>query len=118
MEFVDLEAAREFSPTHHIHKSLTSTPRSDISIACWEPGQTSPIHCHPGADEIYHVIEGEGVFSDGRVARRLGAGGTVVFPAGDVHQVTALTRMVLYRVHAGADRHAEALSAWPRPAGS
>ena len=47
MEFVDLKGAEEYSPHHHVHKSLTATPRSDITIACWEPGQTSPIHCHP-----------------------------------------------------------------------
>ena len=37
----------------------------------------------------------------------------MVFPAGEVHQVQAVTRMVLYRVQAGADRHAESLPAWP-----
>src|SRR5437667_255601 len=41
------------------------------------------------------------------------AGDTVIFPAGEVHQVTALTRMVLYRVQAGADRHPESLESWP-----
>ena len=92
MELIDLKAAQEFSPQHHVHKSLTATPRSDISIACWEPGQTSPIHRHPGADEIYHVMEGSGLFSDGRANRRLGPGDTVIFAAGEVHQVTALTR--------------------------
>ena len=51
MELVDLKRAEEFSPQHHVHKSLTATSHSDISIACWEPGQQSPIHRHPGADE-------------------------------------------------------------------
>lgn len=118
MEIVDLEGAKEFSPTHHVHKSLTETACSDITIACWEPGQASPIHHHPGADEIYHVLEGEGLFTDGRTEKRLGPGDTVLFPAGEVHQVRAVTRMVLYRVQAGADRHPELLDAWPAAPGT
>jgi quercetin dioxygenase-like cupin family protein len=113
MEIVDLKSAQEFSPTHHVHKSLLGTPLSDISIACWEPGQIGPIHHHPGADEIYHVTEGEGLFRNGHAERRLGPGGTVLFHAGEVHQVQALTRLVLYRVQAGADRHPEFFDAWP-----
>ena len=93
MEIVDLEGAREFSATHHVHKTLTETGLCAVSIACWEPGQTSPIHSHPGADEIYHILEGEGLFRDGRTERRLGPGETVLFPAGEVHQVHSLTRM-------------------------
>lgn len=114
MEFVDLEKAREFSPDHHLHKTLAETDRCAVSIACWEPGQTSPIHNHPGADEIYHVLEGEGLFRDGRTERRVGPGGTVLFPAGEVHQVHSVTRMVLYRLHAGADRHPEMFPVWPK----
>ncbi len=113
MEIVDLDGAREFSPAHHVHKTLTETGLCAVSIACWEPGQASPIHHHPGADEIYHVLVGEGIFSDGRAERRIGPGGTVLFPAGEVHQVRSLARMVLYRVQAGADRHPEFLDAWP-----
>jgi hypothetical protein len=37
----------------------------------------------------------------------------VIFPAGEVHTVAALTRMVLDRVQAGSDRRAKALDAWP-----
>jgi len=66
-------------------------------------------------DEIYHVLEGEGLFNDGRKEVRLGPGDTVIFPAGQAHRVEALTRMVLYRVQAGADRHPEFLDAWPAP---
>ena len=113
MEVIDLKAAQEFSPHRHVHKSLTATPRSDITIACWEPGQTSPIHCHPTADEIYHVLEGEGLFNDGRREVTLRPGNTVIFPAGEVHLVKAVTRMVLYRVQAGPDRHAQAVKDWP-----
>jgi quercetin dioxygenase-like cupin family protein len=113
MEILDLKGSLEFSPTHHVYKFLSETPHSSISIVGWEPGQISPIHSHPDADEIYYILDGEGLFNDGRGEKRLGPGATVVFPAGDVHQVTAVTRMVLYRVQAGADRHAEPVPQWP-----
>jgi quercetin dioxygenase-like cupin family protein len=113
MEILDLKGQQEFSPDRHVYKSLAETPHCSISVVGWEPGQTSPIHSHPGADEIYHVLEGEGLFDDGREARRLGPGDTVIFPAGDVHRVQSITRMVLYRVQAGADRHPEPVDDWP-----
>ena len=103
MEFVDLKAAREFSPHHHIHKSLTTTPRSDISdrLLGARPDLAHPQSSRAPTRSITS-IEGNGLFSDGRVERQLGPGDTVIFPAGEVHQVTALTRMVLYRVQAGS----------------
>ncbi len=110
---LDLWRAREFSPAHHVRKTLAATGRCAVGIAFWEPGQISPMHGHPEADEIYHVLEGEGLLRNGRTERRLGPGATVFFPAGEVHQVQSLTRMVLYRVQAGADRHPEFLEAWP-----
>jgi len=113
MEIIDLRGQKEFSPAHHIHKTLTTTPYSEISVVGWEPGQKSPIHCHPMADEIYHVLEGEGLFNDGTREMTLKPGDMVIFPAGEVHTVAALTRMVLYRVQAGGDRSAKALDAWP-----
>ena len=36
-------------------------------------------------------------------------------PFCSISVVQSLTRMVLYRVQAGADRHAELLDAWPAP---
>jgi quercetin dioxygenase-like cupin family protein len=113
MKIVELRRAVEFSPERHVQKSLAESPRCDISIACWEPGQVSPIHSHPSADEVYHVLQGEGLFRDGREEQRLGPGATVLFPAGEPHQVESLTRMVLYRVQAGADRAPVFFEGWP-----
>jgi mannose-6-phosphate isomerase-like protein (cupin superfamily) len=31
-----------------------------VTVACWEPGQISPNHCHPDATEIYFCFEGGG----------------------------------------------------------
>ena len=50
----------------------------------WEAGQISPIHSHPTADEIYHVLEGEGLFNDGTQDRTLKPGD--IFPAGALRQ--------------------------------
>jgi hypothetical protein len=32
----------------------------DVTVACWEPGQISPYHCHPEATEIYFCFSGGG----------------------------------------------------------
>jgi len=113
MKILDLHGSKQFSPTHHVYKTLSETPYSAISVVGWEAGQISPIHSHPTADEIYHVLEGEGLFNDGKQERTLKPGDTVIFPAGEIHQVSAITRMVLYRVQAGPDRHAETAKGWP-----
>jgi mannose-6-phosphate isomerase-like protein (cupin superfamily) len=114
MEILDLKGSVQFAADHHVYTFLAQTPHSSISIVGWEPGQISPIHSHPDADEIYYVIEGEGLFNDGRREVQLKPGDTVVFPAAEVHQVKSVTRMVLYRVQAGADRHAEPVADWPK----
>jgi mannose-6-phosphate isomerase-like protein (cupin superfamily) len=113
MEILDLKGSLKFSPDHHVYTFLANTAHSSISIVGWEPGQVSPIHSHPDADEIYLIMEGEGLFNDGAKERRLGPGDAVIFPAGEVHRVQSLTRMVLYRVQAGPDRHAEPVETWP-----
>jgi quercetin dioxygenase-like cupin family protein len=113
MEILDLKGSLRFSHDRHVYTTLADTPYCSLSIVGWEAGQTSPIHSHPTADEIYHVLDGEGLFSDGTKEVRLGPGQTVIFPAGGVHQVRAVTRMALYRVQAGPDRHAEPRDGWP-----
>jgi quercetin dioxygenase-like cupin family protein len=113
MELIDLLGHVSFAEEEHVQTFLAETPLCSISVVGWEPGQTGPIHCHPGADEIYHLLAGEGIFTTADGDVRLGAGATVIFRAGELHQAGSLTRMVLYRVQSGADRHPEFFDAWP-----
>ena len=55
-----LTAEQQFDPQKHVERVLGTTGEGDVTIACWEPGQTSPYHCHPGATEIYFCFEGGG----------------------------------------------------------
>lgn len=71
MEILDLKGSLEFSPDRRVYTKLVDTPYCSISSVGWEAGQTSPIHSHPMADEIYHVLEGEGLFIDGTREVRL-----------------------------------------------
>ena len=55
---VTREAA--FDPKNHVEKILGTVDEGDVTVACWEPGQISPYHCHPHATEIYFCFEGGG----------------------------------------------------------
>ncbi len=50
----------EFDPKNHVEKILGTVEAGDVTVACWEPGQISPYHCHPQATEIYFCFEGGG----------------------------------------------------------
>jgi len=104
-----------FAPWLRPERYRGSAAGADAAHAVRSRASPSPIHAHPGADEIYHALEGERLFHDGRQEARLGPGATVIFPTGEVHRVQSLTRMVLYRVQAGTDRHPEPPDAWPAP---
>ena len=49
----DLIKEAEFSPDRHVEKILGDVADGDVTVACWEPGQISPNHCHPDAVEMY-----------------------------------------------------------------
>jgi quercetin dioxygenase-like cupin family protein len=37
----------------------TQTHRAHIALNCYEPGANDEMHCHPGSDHTFLVIEGE-----------------------------------------------------------
>ena len=60
MHVFDLLQEQEFNQEKHVEKILGTFGEGDVTVACWEPGQVSPYHCHPYATEIYFCFQGGG----------------------------------------------------------
>jgi len=100
----DLAAEAEFRPQQHVEKILGAISGGDVTVACWEPGQISPYHCHPQATEIYFCVEGGGTMRTPGETIAVAPGSFVVHPPGEVHEYeNGPQRTLLFRVRYGAD---------------
>src|SRR5271166_4741016 len=111
MQVFRLGEEAEFDPKKHVEKVLGRIEGGDVTVACWEPGQISPYHCHPHATEIYFCFEGGGAMRTPERTVAVEPGGFIVHPPGEVHEyANGPTRTLLFRVRYGADmatRHLE-----------
>ncbi len=93
-----------FDPKKHVEKILGKIEEGDVTVACWEPGQISPYHCHPHATEIYFCFEGGGVMRTPEQTIEVKPGAFVVHPPGEVHEyANGKKRTLLFRVRYGSD---------------
>ncbi len=113
MHVFDLEKEQEFSSEKHVEKILGRFEEGDVTVACWEPGQVSPYHCHPYATEIYFCWKGGGRMKTPTGETEVVPGSFIVHPPGELHEyANGAERTLLYRVRYGGDktsRHKE----WP-----
>lgn len=101
----DLHEEQEFATDGHVEKILATVEDGDSTVACWEPGQMSPNHCHPFATEIYLCLEGGGIMRTPERTVDVTPGSFVIHPPGEVHEyVNGDQRTLLFRVRYGADR--------------
>ncbi|MDG2187242.1 MAG: cupin domain-containing protein [Hyphomicrobiales bacterium] len=102
MEQYDFGKEQRFDPIKHVEKKLGFFGEGDVSIACWEPGQISPNHCHPDATEIYFCFEGGGIMRTSSQEVEVKKGGLVVHPRGELHEyINGEDRTILFRVRYG-----------------
>jgi quercetin dioxygenase-like cupin family protein len=107
MHVFSLEHEQEWNPKRHVEKILGAVSGGDVTVACWEPGQISPTHCHPDATEIYFCFSGGGTMRTPRETAAVRPGGFVVHPPGEVHEYeNGPQRSMLFRVRYGADMRA------------
>jgi quercetin dioxygenase-like cupin family protein len=111
MHVFSLVDEQVFSPEQHIEKILATVDEGDVTVACWEPGQISPYHCHPEATEIYLCFQGGGTMRTPERTVAVTPGSFVVHPAGELHEYeNGSERTLLFRVRYGKDmlaRHRE-----------
>jgi quercetin dioxygenase-like cupin family protein len=111
MQVFDLQKEQEWNPARHVEKILGKIGGGDVTVACWEPGQISPYHCHPHATEIYFCFEGGGIMRTPAQTVDVVPGSFVVHPPGEVHEyANGPSRTLLFRVRYGTDmmsRHFE-----------
>jgi quercetin dioxygenase-like cupin family protein len=110
MQVFNLTHEAEFDQKKHVEKILGTMGGGDVTVACWEPGQISPYHCHPDATEIYFCFEGGGTMRTPTTAVAVVPGAFVVHPPGEVLEyANGSQRTLLFRVRYGDDmesRHA------------
>ncbi len=98
----NLAAEAAFDPKKHLEKVLGTVGEGDVTVACWEAGQTSPYHCHPDATEIYFCVEGGGTMRTPSETIAIVPGAFVVHPRGELHEyINGPQRTLLFRVRYG-----------------
>ena len=103
MHVFNLEREQAWDPKKHVERVLGKVEDGDMTVACWEPGQISPNHCHPEATEIYFCFTGGGVMRTPTQTVDVVPGSFVVHPPGEVHEYeNGRERTLLFRVRYGA----------------
>ena len=104
MHVFNLLAEQQWNSERHVERILEKIEEGDVSVACWEPGQFSPHHCHPDATEIYFCFAGGGTMHTAHGDTPVIPGAFVVHPPGELHEYeNGPQRSILFRVRYGTD---------------
>src|ERR1700757_2506664 len=104
MHAFNLDGEQQWNPKHHVEKILGREQGGDYTVACWEPGQSIPYHCHPFATEIYFCFSGSGTMRTPGETVPVTPGAFIVHPPGEVHEYeNGPARTLLFRVRYGTD---------------
>ena len=86
----DLHALKDFAADRRVRKMLYKTDQLWSEMACYEPGQFTPMHTHPREEEAIFVLEGTAHMSIAGEEVVVPAGAVVKFPANVPHDVRNL----------------------------
>ncbi len=90
VEFIDLNALKEFATEKRVRKVISKTGQLVSEIVCYEPGQSTVAHQHPRQDETFFVIDGCANMNVGGVEYVMPAGSVLSVKSGTLHDVRNL----------------------------
>jgi len=87
---VNVAEAAAFSPDARVNREIMATGTLVTRMNCYEPGQVTPMHMHPGEDEIIYIVEGAGAiaFQD-RESLPFKSGDLLCLPGDQFHSIVA-----------------------------
>lgn len=104
-EIFDLRALQEFAADKRVRKALVKGGQIDVEMACYEPGQSTPMHAHPRQDEIFYVVAGRVNMCIGGTEQAFDAGTMVHVRVGTPHDVrnvgTVRSSIVFFKLAVG-----------------
>ena len=83
----ELHRLKEFAGDKRVRKMLFKTDQLWSEIACYEPGQSTPMHQHPREEEAIFVLQGVAQMSIDGQEVTVPAGAIVQFPNAVLHDV-------------------------------
>jgi quercetin dioxygenase-like cupin family protein len=115
----NLKDLQEFAGAKRVRKALVKGGQIDVEMACYEPGQSTPMHQHPRQDEIFYIVEGCANMNIGGVEYSYEAGSMIRLGPGMLHDArnlgTTRCSIAFFKLSAGL-AHALVPPATPRPA--
>lgn len=97
MRTYDLSAGIEYNDKRPHAESLHSNEDARALRFAFLPGQSLRLHESPSSPVHLIILEGSGAFTGGDgVERECGSGMMVMFDAGEMHAVRALTEKLVY----------------------
>ena len=89
-QLFELHKLKDFAADKRVRKMLFKTDQLWSEIACYEPGQSTPMHQHPREEEAIFVLQGTAHMSIGGEEVVVPAGSLVKFPNAVLHDVRNL----------------------------
>ena len=103
-EAIRPESKAVFDPERMGKSTIFRSERVLVGLNAFEPGQEHRLHAHAGMDKIYHVLEGQGLFTLEDREIEMEAGMMLVAPDGVPHGIrnTSDDRLIVLAILAPA----------------